>query len=305
MNSSIINFNHLSQLLDNYEFKVKTELYDRPFRLTLLLSILFCGLFPLIFEMSVEVLSNYQKQEKFQVQSILEEANFALIKEKPQKALSKYQEALKLDKKNMQTNFEMAAFYISAHNFELAKPHIMVLEKSSNANLYIKALNGIIGFQQKNYKKAEALLLEVYRADFNQDWLIDYLGATLLANEKEEQAFKLAGWPQDCQINALAHADCMNRLANWHSKIINSEINEKALFHQKRQLIFIGESLRSLMRGLQEVDGNFRLQLIYKYQVQRKKLNLIYAEYALKQHLAKEKLSLKDLTKGEKNIIPI
>lgn len=309
MNSPVLKIqiisSELSSFLDIFENKIKKDLYEKPLRLTILLGFLLLGLAPLSCETAIKAFGKYQQKEELQVKSILEEANFALAEEKPQSALIKYQKALKLDKKNPQTNFELAAFYIIQNQPALAKPYIKVLEKSKNTNSYVQALNGLISFNKANYPKAETLLQTAYKKGLNQDWLIDSLGASLLANKKEKQAFKLAGWPKDCQINALAHADCMNRLANWHSKIIGHKIEEQNLFHQKRQLIFLGESLRSLMLGLKEVDGNFRLQLIQKYQTQRKKLTLSYAEYSLKLHLSKQKLSLGDLTKGEKQIQPI
>ena len=174
------------------------------------------------------------------------------------------------------------------------------------------ALKGFYFLQKGDYTKAENLLDEAKQENINGNkWLSEDLAISALANNKTTKTAFIAGWPDDCQANFVSHAYCMHQIADWHGKIAQIEKDlkrclidsNKAQYHQKRQIIFLRESLKTLLKGIDENEGLYKQQLLMKYKTDKQNLDFIIAEYERDLFLDKQKaVSDNELTKEEKSL---
>jgi hypothetical protein len=282
-----------------------------------LIAVLSLGLLPLLWQFGWEVQNYLQDSKKAQVEAILEEAEFAAANGQAGQALAYFQSALKIAPDDLHTKTELAAHYLLKKQPQVAQKYLEAVQKSKSH--YTLALKGLINYQQQNFKEAQRLLLKAYKAGLQDNWLVDALGVSLIAYDKGQKAFKLAGWPLDCQCNAGSHAACMERLSRWHTKVAEAQyteadqftnkeakqLREKALSNQKRQIIFMGESMRSLLQAIEETDGKYRLELIDKFEQNKKELSKAYAKYLLRSHLVAQNTASDQLTPGEQRGYPI
>ena len=285
---------------------LRTQLYEKPWRITALILILFAGLLPLCINFKDVNWGNLSKAQKTELAHLWKQGNLQLNQNQPPKALVYLQKAVKLAPKQAKSQFLLASAYLLNNQNEKAQKPWQTLQKENLQNinsLYLELLQGIAYFKAGKYKAAEPLLAKATDTTFNQPWLVNLQGISLIANDKADQAFRLVGWPDECQLNSLAHAGCMKRLASWHQKI-NLSDQKQNLFHQKRGVIFFGESVKSLFKSIkEEVDGGFRLQLLAKYKQERQALNLQYAQYALQKYLYKHQITRNELSEPEKKLI--
>lgn len=172
------------------------------------------------------------------------------------------------------------------------------------------AIKGFYFLHKGEYKQAEDLLDEAKQESINSNgWLNKALAISALANNKTTKTAYLAGWPDDCQANFVSHAYCMHQIADWHGEIVKIEKSlkrclvdsNKALYHQKRQIIFLGESLKTLLKGIEENEGLYKEQLLIKYKQDKQNLDFLLAHYERDLFLDKQKaISEQELTKEEK-----
>jgi hypothetical protein len=221
---------------------------------------------------------------------------------------------------------------LSSGDTKSANKYIEFVQESSNKGsaFYKNCLNGYVGLQQGQYLqafKAFAKANTLFEKEnsttlFPQEWIEDNLGASLIAMQKNGEAFNLVNSNTigDCQVNPVIHEACMRRIANWHktiadiefklskeasSKVERKERIEKAFYHQKRQLVFLGESLKSSFNSINDNEGAFRQQLISQHKALKALLNIEYSKYNQQLHLFKENLDIYDLTKSEKRSKPV
>jgi hypothetical protein len=332
----------LNRLRIIYEREIKSlnlVFIEKPY----LILLLFLGLIPAFIKVGSAALEQKQqlkaKQQNMQIDYVLSDT--ALVKDingitsgkaNLTKALISYQEALKLNPDSIKINAETAALYLSSGDTKSANKYIEFVQESSNKGsaFYKNCLNGYVGLQQGQYLqafKAFAKANTLFEKEnsttlFPQEWIEDNLGASLIAMQKNGEAFNLVNSNTigDCQVNPVIHEACMRRIANWHktiadiefklskeasSKVERKERIEKAFYHQKRQLVFLGESLKSSFNSINDNEGAFRQQLISQHKALKALLNIEYSKYNQQLHLFKENLDIYDLTKSEKRSKPV
>jgi len=216
----------------------------------------------------------------------------------------------------LSANAALAELYLRNYDLESAAIYHHVLQQNHPNDPITKRINALKALYQGEYKNACALFQAIQDRSVAADEGFDDnkvdFAIALLADGRTLEAARLAGWPQDCLINSVAHADCMKQLADWHGEVASIEESlqrclvsgNKALHHRKRQLIFLGEALKNLLRGIEENDGLVRTQLIEKYEIQKRQLARLHAQIIRMNYLDKEKITDKQLAKSEKKIKP-
>lgn len=302
------------------EGKLISFLAEKPKAVIYTTSLLAVGLLPVVIQFASDLVVYKSKQKQEKIQAILEEGQFAQSQRKYTNAQINFETALKLAPDHGKANADLAALYLTTGRLSHAEPYLQRLSSlQKGQNIYWKAIEGLTALQKGDLLGAEKLLSAAYDHGIDEVWLTDSLGVALIANHKGQRAFKLAGWPIDCQCNAGAHASCMEKLSNWHGEVADlqfkqaeklkgpkaDQLRKEAIHNQKRQIIFLGESMRSLLQAIEEVDGNYRLELIEQFEANKKKLNRAYAVYTLQSHFLSNQISSQDLTPGEKRSFPV
>ncbi len=292
--------NDLLNLIEKAEDKIQSNFYQKSILSVSLVLLLLVGLLPLSADYVYKIYKANNLSKHFQAEELIEESlQIDSFEEKHQKLLL----AKEIDPYNQHLTLEFAILAVNKGDLKQVQKLSQKLQKHA---IYSNALQGYILFKQGKYLYAETFLNKAYEDGFEETWLINSLGTILTKKANLLKSFQVAGWPSDCQANALAHSDCMRNVAGWHSKV--SEIKDldskTKLFHQKRQIIFLGESLKSLLRAIEEVDGRFRLELINRYQKEKMNLLKAHALYSLSLHLKQVKIT-DSLTAGEKRFTPV
>ncbi|MDX1921330.1 MAG: hypothetical protein SFU25_11435 [Candidatus Caenarcaniphilales bacterium] len=237
--------------------------------------------------------------------------------------------AFSLNPASEQTNKQMALHFLQIGDLKQAQKNIDFLTFLNPQDVSTIALNGALNLRLGNYQQADKQLGEAYKKGYQPEWVLESYAIALIANNKTEMAAQLAGWPADCQTNSLSHADCMNKIASWHEKIIeiekqvqkcelprsegsknlekqntkvDSNVPDKSLYHRKRQIIFLGESLRTFFQAIQETDGVYRLFLIQQYEKEKQKLLLAHSAFMTEAYLNKNNTSAFELTLQERKL---
>jgi tetratricopeptide (TPR) repeat protein len=310
--------NKVRNLTSSFEKSFRDQFYSKPLRASIFIVLMFCGLLPQIFIITVKFFQAKSTNQNILSESLLAEGLELYEEGKDKQAINKFGQALKKNPQSSHAISEFAALYILQNDSKKAAVYLKKLVKIDSQSPYLPALNGLSQLQRGNFAQAEKLLKKAYIAKLKDAWILDAYGESLIAQGKNVQAFKVAGWPTECKINSVAQASCMRKLADWHRKVSEiilarslkvcdlkqKNLNEKISFHRQRQVVYLDESLKSLLRGIEEVDGKYRLELIKQYE--QEKINLIksHAKFLLGLHLSQENVLETELTKLEKRVKP-
>jgi len=232
------------------------------------------------------------------------------IEDEFQKAQLSLTKAWKAAPEDLSVNAALANLYLLKSDFDSANIYYSFLQNSYPDATETNLLTGLWQLQHGEYETAKDTFIKLKKTGLEDEALQENLALSLIASNRTIDAAQLAGWPDDCQVNSVAHAACMKKMADWHAQVasIEEHLNRclldqnKALFHRRRQLIFLGESLRTLLRGIEETDGLVRQKLIAKYEEQKRELTALHAEFMRQSYFDKEKITEKELSREEKRL---
>ncbi|MDJ0624953.1 MAG: hypothetical protein QNJ31_01125 [Candidatus Caenarcaniphilales bacterium] len=296
---------------ENIEGFVKSFLDKNPKFSTLILFLILLGVAPLFSQCITRTNTYLESLTSKKIKTILKDGRRMNEAGKIKGALLQYQKAFFLRPTEFASNLELSLFYLKHNNFSLLQKHIEFLKLLYPDKIRVQALTAIDNLYQGSYANAEEGLKLVKSLGLNDDWVIEAYAISLIANKKTQSASKLAGWPNDCEANSVSHSLCMKRIANWHSEVkeIKNRMQKCPIgsknelhYHKERELIYLGESLRSLRRAIEsETDGFYKLYLIKDYFYTKDNLKKIHSRFSRDKYLDENNAAHTQLTQKERS----
>jgi tetratricopeptide (TPR) repeat protein len=205
--------------------------------------------------------------------------------------------------------YERIEGFVEKGEFYKAEQTIAKLKEDSNNWNDLYAYEGLLELNKGNYENSLKLFKIATARGFQPSWLRDYMGTAYIANNQTLEAANLLNWQEECQNNNFSLSGCLNTLAQWHSRIgtIEKRLNRctvdlnKGSFHAKREIIFQGESLKALLKAIEETDGPYKDHLIKLYNSNKKKLVKLQKTFLVQHYLEENKVEGQSLTKEELN----